>query len=121
MESILNCVSEWMEDRFQDEKILLTASCTAALEMSVILLDVGSGNEIIMQFFTFVTTENAFALRGAKIMFVDIRQDTMNIDEKIEKAITKRTKTIVVVHYAGVLYEMDQIIQLALPKATIYQ
>lgn len=106
--------TEWMEKRFQAKKILLTTSCTAALEMCAILLDVGPGDEVIMPSYTFVTTANAFVLRGAKIVFVDIRPDTMNIDEtKIEEAITEKTKAVVVVHYAGVACEMEKIIQIA--------
>ena len=106
--------AEWMEKRFQAKKILLTTSCTAALEMCAILLDVGPGDEVIMPSYTFVTTANAFVLRGAKIVFVDIRPDTMNLDEaKIEDAITERTKAIVVVHYAGVACEMEKIMQIA--------
>jgi dTDP-4-amino-4,6-dideoxygalactose transaminase len=103
-----------MEERFQAKKILLTTSCTAALEMCAILLDIGPGDEVIMPSYTFVTTANAFVLRGAKIVFVDIRPDTLNIDEeKIEAAITDKTKAIVVVHYAGVSCEMDKIMELA--------
>ena len=106
--------TEWMEKRFQAQKILLTTSCTAALEMCAILLNIGEGDEVIMPSYTFVTTANAFVLRGAKAVFVDIRPDTMNIDEKkIEDAITEKTKAIVVVHYAGVACEMDVIMDLA--------
>lgn len=106
--------TEWMEKRFQAQKILLTTSCTAALEMCAILLNIGEGDEVIMPSYTFVTTANAFVLRGAKAVFVDIRPDTMNIDEKkIEDAITEKTKAIVVVHYAGVACEMDTIMQMA--------
>lgn len=106
--------TEWMEGRFGAKKILLTTSCTAALEMSAILLDLKSGDEVILPSYTFVTTANAFVLRGATAVFVDIRPDTMNIDEtKIEAAITKHTKAIVVVHYAGVACEMDRIMEIA--------
>ncbi|MCI8666116.1 MAG: dTDP-4-amino-4,6-dideoxygalactose transaminase [Dorea sp.] len=106
--------TEWMEKRFHAKKILLTTSCTSALEMSAILLDIKSGDEVIMPSYTFVTTANAFVLRGAKIVFVDIRPDTMNIDEeKIEAAISENTKAIVVVHYAGVSCNMEQITKLA--------
>lgn len=106
--------SKWMEDRFQAKKILLTTSCTAALEMSAILLNIQQGDEVIMPSYTFVTTANAFVLRGAKIVFVDIRPDTMNIDEKmIEAAITEKTKAIVVVHYAGVSCEMQTIMEIS--------
>lgn len=106
--------TEWMENKFQAGKILLTTSCTAALEMSAILLDIEPGDEVIMPSFTFVTTANAYVLRGARIVFVDIRPDTMNIDEKkVEEAITEKTKAIVVVHYAGVACEMDEIMRIA--------
>jgi len=106
--------SEWMRLRFNAKKILLTTSCTAALEMSAILLDIKSGDEVIMPSYTFVSTANAFVNRGAKIIFVDIRPDTMNIDEDIiECAITRKTKAIVVVHYAGVGCEMDKIMQIS--------
>lgn len=105
---------QWFEQRFKTPKALLTPSCTASLEMAAILLDIQIGDEIIMPSYTFVSTANAFALRGAKIVFVDIRPDTMNIDEnQIEAAITSKTKAIVVVHYAGVACEMDSIMQLA--------
>ena len=93
---------------------LLTTSCTHALEMAAILCEIKEGDEVIMPSYTFVSTANAFVMRGAKIIFVDIRPDTMNIDENlIEPAITKRTKAIVPVHYAGVACEMDKIMQLA--------
>lgn len=106
--------SEWMEQKFQAQKVLLTTSCTAALEMSAMLLNIQPGDEVIMPSYTFVTTANAFVMRGAQIVFVDIRPDTMNIDEKkIEPAITPRTKAIVVVHYAGVSCEMDEIMSIA--------
>jgi len=104
----------WMESRFQAKKVLLTHSCTAALEMTALLADVGPGDEVIMPSFTFVSTANAFALRGATIRFVDIRPDTLNIDEnKIEQAISKNTKVIVPVHYAGVGCQMDAIMEIA--------
>lgn len=106
--------SEWMKSRFNAKKILLTTSCTAALEMAAILLDIKSGDEVIMPSYTFVSTANAFVCRGAKIVFVDIRPDTMNINEKqIEQAITDKTKAIVVVHYAGVSCEMDEIMKIS--------
>ena len=106
--------SLWMEDKFKAEKVLLTTSCSSALEMSAILLDIKPGDEVIMSPYTFVSTANAFVLRGAKIVFVDIRPDTMNIDEKlIEAAITPKTKAIVPVHYAGVGCEMDTILEIA--------
>lgn len=104
----------WFETNLLCKKALLTPSCTAALEMTAILLDIKDGDEVIMPSYTFVSTANAFTLRGAKIVFVDIRPDTMNIDEnKIEKAITTKTKAIVVVHYAGVSCEMDSIMNIA--------
>ncbi|WP_145556055.1 dTDP-4-amino-4,6-dideoxygalactose transaminase [Yersinia canariae] len=105
---------QWMEQRFNCPKVLLTPSCTASLEMAALLLDIKPGDEVIMPSFTFVSTANAFVLRGAKMVFVDIRPDTMNIDEtKIEAAITDKTKVIVPVHYAGVACEMDTIMALA--------
>ena len=104
----------WLEHRVGSAKALLTHSCTAALEMAAILSDVGVGDEVIMPSFTFVSTANAFTLRGATPVFVDIRADTLNIDEtKIEAAITSRTKAIVPVHYAGVACDMDAIMAIA--------
>jgi len=104
----------WLQDRVGVEKALLTHSCTAALEMAAILSGVGPGDEVIMPSFTFVSTANAFVLRGATPVFVDVRPDTLNIDEtKIEQAITPRTKAIVPVHYAGVACEMDPIMGIA--------
>ena len=104
----------WLEDMTHTKIALLTTSCTHALEMSALLIGLKEGDEVIMPSYTFVSTANAFALRGAKIVFVDIRPDTMNIDEtKIEQAITKRTKAIVPVHYAGVACEMDTIMDIA--------
>jgi dTDP-4-amino-4,6-dideoxygalactose transaminase len=109
-----NKCASLLEDMFNVGKVLLTPSCTAALEMAALLIGVERGDEVIMPSYTFVSTANAFVLRGAKIVFVDIRPDTMNIDEaSIEKAITKRTKAIVIVHYAGVACEMDKIMALA--------
>ena len=106
--------NQWFEKTLQCKKALLTTSCTHALEMTAILLDIQEGDEVIMPSYTFVSTANAFVLRGAKIIFVDIRPDTMNIDEtKIEQAITDKTKVIVPVHYAGVGCEMDTIMELA--------
>ncbi|HJZ23059.1 MAG TPA: dTDP-4-amino-4,6-dideoxygalactose transaminase [Candidatus Babeliales bacterium] len=106
--------NEWLENNAKTKKALLTTSCTHALEMAAILADIQEGDEIIMPSFTFVTTANAFVLRGAKIIFVDVRPDTMNIDEtKIEEAITNKTKAIVPVHYAGVSCEMNRIMELA--------
>ncbi|MCF4009279.1 dTDP-4-amino-4,6-dideoxygalactose transaminase [Rheinheimera sp. UJ63] len=104
----------WFELKLGCLKTLLTPSCTAALEMAAILIDIQPGDEVIMPSYTFVSTANAFVLRGAKIVFVDIRPDTMNIDEaKIEEAITPNTKAIVPVHYAGVSCEMDAIMDIA--------
>jgi dTDP-4-amino-4,6-dideoxygalactose transaminase len=106
--------SAWLEQRIGCQKALLTHSCTAALEMAAILANVKSGDEVIMPSYTFVSTANAFVLRGAIPVFVDIRSDTLNIDEtKIEAAITPRTKVIVPVHYAGVACEMDTIMEIA--------
>ena len=106
--------SAWLEQRIGCQKALLTHSCTAALEMAAILTDVQPGDEVIMPSYTFVSTANAFVLRGAIPVFVDIRPDTLNIDEtKIEDAITPRTKVIVPVHYAGVSCEMDTIMDIA--------
>jgi len=104
----------WFEKNLGCKKALLTPSCTHALEMSAMLVDIQPGDEVIMPSYTFVSTANAFVLRGAKILFIDIRPDTMNIDENlIENAITEKTKAIVVVHYAGVGCEMDKIIKVA--------
>lgn len=104
----------WLEQNIGCKKALLSHSCTAALEMSALLLDLVPGDEVIMPSFTFVSTANAFVLRGAVPVFVDIRPDTLNIDEtRIEAAITERTKAICVVHYAGVGCEMDAIMDIA--------
>ncbi|HSW68665.1 MAG TPA: dTDP-4-amino-4,6-dideoxygalactose transaminase [Gammaproteobacteria bacterium] len=104
----------WLENKMGCQKALLTHSCTAALEMAAILLDIKSGDEIIMPAYTFVSTANAFALRGGIPVFVDIRPDTLNIDEtKIEAAITPKTRAIVPVHYAGVGCDMDVIMAIA--------
>ena len=105
---------ELLEEKLRCKKALLTHSCTAALEMAAILLDIKEGDEIIMPSFTFVSTANAFVLRGGVPVFVDIRPDTLNIDENlIEAAITNKTKAICVVHYAGVSCEMDKISEIA--------
>lgn len=105
---------QWLRDRTGAPGALLTHSCTAALEMAAILLDLQPGDEVIMPSFTFVSTANAFVLRGAVPVFVDIRPDTLNIDEtKIEAAITPRTRAIAPVHYAGVGAEMDKINDIA--------
>jgi dTDP-4-amino-4,6-dideoxygalactose transaminase len=99
---------ELLERELQAPKVLLTTSCTHALEMAAILLDCGPGDEVILPSFTFVSTANAFALRGTKLVFSDIRPDTLNLDEtRLESLITSRTKAIVPVHYAGVACEMD--------------
>ena len=104
----------WLEKKTGAAKALLTTSCTDALEMAALLLDIKPGDEVILPSFTFCSTADAFALRGAKLVFVDIRPDTMNIDEnKIEDAITEKTKAIVPVHYAGVACEMDTILDIA--------
>lgn len=106
--------SAWLEQRIGCQRALLTQSCTAALEMSAILADIKPGDEVIMPSYTFVSTANAFVLRGGVPVFVDIRPDTLNIDEsKIEAAITPRTKVIAPVHYAGVACEMDTIMAIA--------
>lgn len=104
----------WLESQTGSRKALLTHSCTAALEMAALLLDMAPGDEVIMPSYTFVSTANAFVLRGATPVFVDVRVDTLNIDEsKIEDAITPRTRAIAVVHYAGVACEMDTILAIA--------
>ena len=106
---------EWLENKTSSKKALLTHSCTAALEMAAILADIQPGDEVIMPSYTFVSTANAFVLRGGIPVFVDIRPDTLNIDETlIEAAITSQTKAIVPVHYAGVACEMDTIMDIAL-------
>ena len=106
--------SRWIEERTGTAKSLLTTSCTHALEMAALLADIKEGDEVIMPSYTFVSTADAFVLRGAVPVFVDIRKDTMNIDENlIEAAITEKTKAIAVVHYAGVSCEMDKICQIA--------
>lgn len=105
---------KWIEEKAGTPRSLLTHSCTAALEMAALLLDLEPGDEIIMPSYTFVSTANAFALRGCVPVFVDIRADTLNLDESlIEEAITPRTRAIVPVHYAGVSCEMDTIMQVA--------
>jgi dTDP-4-amino-4,6-dideoxygalactose transaminase len=106
--------NEWIEKKTGCKKALLTTSCTHATEMAAILAGIKEGDEVIMPSYTFVSTANAFVLRGAKVVFVDIRPDTMNIDENmIEQAITPKTKAIVPVHYAGVGCEMDTIMDIA--------
>lgn len=104
----------WIEEQTKTAKALLTTSCTHATEMAALLCDIQPGDEVIMPSYTFVSTADAFVLRGANVVFVDIRPDTMNIDEtKIEDAITEKTKAIVPVHYAGVACEMDTIMDIA--------
>lgn len=104
----------WLKEVIGAHEALLTNSCTAALEMSALLMELKPGDEIIMPSYTFVSTANAFVLRGAVPVFVDIREDTLNIDENlIEKAITEKTKAIIPVHYAGVACEMDVITEIA--------
>ena len=106
--------NEYIENKYHTPKALLTHSCTAALEMAAILAEVGPGDEVIMPSYTFVSTANAFVLQGATPVFIDIRDDTLNLDETlIEDAITSKTKAIVPVHYAGVGCEMDTILEIA--------
>ncbi|MFA5360551.1 MAG: dTDP-4-amino-4,6-dideoxygalactose transaminase [Candidatus Paceibacterota bacterium] len=106
--------NSWFEKELHTPKALLTSSCTHALEMAAILIDIRAGDEVILPSYTFSSTANAFILRGAMAVFIDIRPDTMNIDETlIEDAITNKTKAIVVVHYAGVACEMDKIMKIA--------
>ena len=106
--------SAWMKDCFHTKEVLLTTSCTHALEMASYLAGIGPGDEVIMPSYTFVSTADAFVLRGATCVFVDIHPETMNIDEtKIEEAITEKTKAIVPVHYAGVSCAMDEIMAIA--------
>ena len=106
--------NEWLEKRTGAHRALLTHSCTAGLEMAALLADVQPGDEVIMPSYTFVSTANAFVLRGAVPVFVDVRADTLNLDEKlVEAAITPKTRAIVPVHYAGVACEMDAIMDIA--------
>ena len=106
--------SAWMRDKFQVSHVLMTTSCTHALEMAAYLCDLKPGDEVILPSYTFVSTADAFVLRGAKLVFVDIHPETMNIDEtKIEAAITEKTKVIVPVHYAGVSGAMNEILDIA--------
>ena len=106
--------NKWLEERFGAHKVLLTTSGTTALDMASLLCELQPGDEVILPSFTFSSTANAFAIYGAKLVFVDIRPDTMNIDEtKIEAAITGRTRVIVAMHYAGVACEMDAIMDIA--------
>lgn len=106
--------NSWLEGRTETKKAFITTSCTHALEMAALLVDIKEGDEVIMPSYTFVSTANAFVLRGAKVVFVDIRPDTMNMDENlIEQAITDKTKAMVPVHYAGIGCEMDTIMRIA--------
>ena len=106
--------NKWIEEKTGCEKALLTTSCTHALEMSAILAGIKEGDEVIMPSYTFVSTADAFVMRGARVVFVDIRPDTLNINEElIEDAITEKTRAIVPVHYAGVACEMDKITEIA--------
>ena len=106
--------SAWMQENLHTKYSLLTTSCTHALEMAAYLADIQPGDEVIMPAYTFVSTADAFVLRGARIVFVDIRPDTMNIDERlIEDAVTEKTRAIVPVHYAGISCEMDTILAIA--------
>jgi dTDP-4-amino-4,6-dideoxygalactose transaminase len=103
-----------MEKRFSAAQVLLTTSCTSALEMAAMLCDIAPGDEVVLPSYTFVSTANAFLLRGARLRFVDIRPDTLNLDETcLEQAMTERTVAVVPVHYAGVACEMDAIIEIA--------
>lgn len=112
--SFTKACNAWIEEKTGTQKALLTTSCSTALEMAALLLDIKPGDEVIMPSYTFVSTANAFVMRGAEIVFVDIRPDTQNIDEKlIEDAITDKTKAIAPVHYAGVGCEMDTIMEIA--------
>lgn len=112
--------NQWIENWSGSPKALLTTSCTHATEMAAILSDIQAGDEVIMPSYTFVSTADAFVLRGAKVKFIDIRPDTMNMDETfIEAALTDKTKAIVPVHYAGVGCEMDTIIEIAKEKGLI--
>ncbi|MDH5681263.1 MAG: dTDP-4-amino-4,6-dideoxygalactose transaminase, partial [Spirochaetota bacterium] len=108
---------QWFEENVGCKKALLTTSCTHALEMSAILADIQAGDEVILPSFTFTSTANAYVLRGATLVFVDIRPDTMNMDESIvEQAVTEKTKAIIPVHYASVGCEMDRIMDIARDK-----
>ena len=106
--------NNWFEINFKAQKVLLTTSGTTALDMACLLCDFSDGDEVILPSYTFSSTATAPVLAGAKLVFVDIRPDTMNIDEnKIERAITKKTKAIIVVHYAGISCDMDRIMEIA--------
>ena len=106
--------NEWLENRFKANRVMLTTSGSTALDMAALLCGIKPGDEVILPSFTFSSTANSFVLAGATLVFVDIRPDTMNIDEtKIEAAITEKTKVICPVHYAGVACEMDTIMDIA--------
>ncbi|MEA2016040.1 MAG: dTDP-4-amino-4,6-dideoxygalactose transaminase [Actinomycetota bacterium] len=106
--------SELMEQKYKIKKVLLTTSCSTALDMASILINIKDGDEVILPSYTFVSTANSFYMRGAKLRFIDIRKDTLNIDEsKIEEAITPQTRAIIAVHYGGVSCEMDKILNIA--------
>jgi len=109
-----NKCAKLIQDRYKIKKVLLTTSCSTALDMASILINIKHGDEVILPSFTFVSTANSFLIRGAKLKFIDIRKDTLNIDEnKIEEAITPKTRAIIVVHYAGVSCGMDKIMEIA--------
>jgi dTDP-4-amino-4,6-dideoxygalactose transaminase len=106
--------ANWLEQRLRARRVLMMPSCTAALEVAALLADVGPGDEVILPSFTFVSTANAFALRGAVPVFADVRPDTLNLSaDAVAEAITDRTRAVVVVHYGGVAAEMDAIMELA--------
>ena len=106
--------SRWLKHRIGSDQVLLTHSCTAALEMAAMLLEIGPGDEVVMPSFTFVSTATAVVMRGGTPVFVDIRPDTLNVDErKVPAAITPRTKAIILVHYAGVGCAMDELVSIA--------
>ena len=112
--SFTRLCNRWIEERFGAHRAMLTHSCTAALEIAAILSEVGPGDEVILPSYTFVSTANAFALRGARLRFIDIREDTLNLDERLlEGLVTEKTKVVVPVHYAGVGAEMDTILDVA--------
>ena len=106
--------TEWMEEHTGTRKAMFTTSCTHAMELMALLMEIKPGDEVIMPSYTFASTADAFVLRGAKIVFVDIRPDTMNIDEDlIEQAVTEKTRAIIVMHYGGIACEMDRIMEIA--------
>ena len=106
--------NQWFENRFEEKKVMLTTSGSSALDMAALMCGINEGDEVILPSFTFSSTANAFVLAGARLVFVDIRPDTMNIDEnKIEEAVTDRTRVIVAVHYAGISCDMERIMEIA--------